>query len=143
VIRALSLYDVVWRLTRVAGSRECQVQDWKPDHQAECARLKQLAALKLHADQVSDVLMLGRVMRCLGRAKGEDRDRIAGLVWFEEDVASHENLLLATLAGKLQLVDGASTRFHDGATGCGPHFMCCSLAVGAGVATDAQPLPEQ
>lgn len=96
-----------------AGSRACQTQDWKPHHQAECRRIKQLAGLNLHADQVSDVLMLGRVMR-RREAEGAREDgaeatpSVSSLVWYEEDVASQENQLLAALAMKLGFVPGES-----------------------------------
>lgn len=103
------------------------MKDWKPDHQAECNRLKQLAQLNLLADQVSDIVMLGRVMRRLDRSKGaasEDDAEVlpTSLVWYEEDVASQENLLLATLAGKLKFVDGTTTHRVDRVTCLEPQY---------------------
>ncbi|RLN72324.1 hypothetical protein BBJ28_00022129 [Nothophytophthora sp. Chile5] len=88
-------------------SRECQQQDWKPDHRKECKHLAELAALGLRSDQISDVLLLGRVTRRSNQSvAAESEPSPWELVWFEEDLVDQELLLLATLAQKLQLVDG-------------------------------------
>ncbi|GLE02625.1 hypothetical protein PINS_up011466 [Pythium insidiosum] len=83
-------------------SRACQQKDWRPDHHAECSRLAQLLALRLRKDQVSDVLLLGRVLR---RAESATDVSPSQLVWFadEDDV---EARLLSQLAIKLGFLDG-------------------------------------
>lgn len=93
------------------GSRECQQQDWKPDHQVECRQLEQIVSLRLRSPQIADMLLLGRVMRRLGAGESE---KSAGmelspteLVWYEGDFCQ-ETMLLATLAQKLKLIDGTT-----------------------------------
>ncbi|KAF1329446.1 Zinc finger family protein, partial [Globisporangium splendens] len=89
-------------------SRACQQKDWKPDHQVECRQLEQIVSLRLQSTQVSDMLLLGRVMRRLNAEKSggsaEQGVLPTDLVWYEADFCQ-EMLLLATLAQKLKLID--------------------------------------
>lgn len=82
-------------------SKACQQADWAPDHRRECKSMAQLAQLGLRSDQVSDVLLLGRVLR----RKGGEGLQPSELVWYEEDMDDQELLLLAALAQKINLVD--------------------------------------
>uniref|UniRef100_K3WVF2 MYND-type domain-containing protein n=1 Tax=Globisporangium ultimum (strain ATCC 200006 / CBS 805.95 / DAOM BR144) TaxID=431595 RepID=K3WVF2_GLOUD len=89
-------------------SRACQQKDWKPDHHVECRQLEQIVSLRLQSTQVSDMLLLGRVMRRLnaGQSAGSAEQGVlpTDLVWNEADFCQ-ETLLLATLAQKLKLID--------------------------------------
>lgn len=87
------------------GSRACQQKDWKPDHQVECRQLEQLVSLRLRSAQLSDLLLLGRVMRRLSVDTKAAEVSPVDLVWYEADLC-HETLLLTTLAQKLKLIDG-------------------------------------
>ncbi|EEY69840.1 uncharacterized protein PITG_06353 [Phytophthora infestans T30-4] len=82
-------------------SKACQQADWAPDHRRECKSMAQLAQIGLRSDQVSDVLLLGRVLR----RKGGEGLQPSELVWYEEDMDDQELLLLAALAQKINLVD--------------------------------------
>jgi [histone H3]-lysine4/36 N-trimethyltransferase SMYD len=96
------------------GSRACQQRDWKPDHVAECSTLAQLTALKLRSDQLSDVLLLGRVVRRVTAAMPNAGDALSAtvsplrLAWYEDD-CTQEIELLAVLTQKLGLVRGEAT----------------------------------
>lgn len=91
-------------------SRECQKSDWKPDHQLECKKLSQLLQLRLRADQIADVLLLGRVMRRLASSESLLQQQPetylpTDMVWFETDL-DQETVLVAALAQKLGFVGG-------------------------------------
>ncbi|KAL7682759.1 putative SET domain, tetratricopeptide-like helical domain superfamily [Plasmopara halstedii] len=85
----------------ITGSKSCQQADWVRDHRKECKRLAQLMQLGLRSDQVAQVLLLGRVLRC-NMSEGVLPSE---LVWYEEDMDDHELLLLAALTQKINLVD--------------------------------------
>lgn len=110
-------------------------------------------SLRLRSSQLSDLLLLGRVMRRLDRASAsagvEATDEVSplDLVWYEADLCQ-ETLLLATLAQKLKLLDGTEPALRVRIIGVitlvsDECIVCCRIHFDAPAPADAQPLREQ
>ena len=101
----------------LTGSKNCQKDDWRLDHRIECATFRQLATLRLHSDQISDLLLLGRVVRRIDGIVPSAKDGILSdktnatnvspmdLMWHSVDITNETNLL-SLLTQKLGLVRG-------------------------------------
>nr|CCA24457.1 conserved hypothetical protein [Albugo laibachii Nc14] len=96
-------------------SKNCQKDDWRLDHRIECATFRQLATLRLHSDQISDLLLLGRVVRRIDGIEPLAKDGILpdkanatsvfpmDSMWHSVDL-TNETHLISLLAQKLGLV---------------------------------------
>lgn len=101
----------------IIGSKACQKSDWKLDHRIECAIFRQLATLRLQDHQISDILLLGRVVRRIdGLALDIKTSTVSDklndlsispmdLMWHSVDITNETNLL-SLLTQKLGLVRG-------------------------------------